>query len=84
MPYRVEAMGGSRIDETVRTLAQTVDSATLTRSRYMCTCIILGNLLNIAYGINPGFSVLDECDVEIPDDDELWDATTSSQWESHT
>uniref|UniRef100_A0A0B7K3E6 Xylanolytic transcriptional activator regulatory domain-containing protein n=2 Tax=Bionectria ochroleuca TaxID=29856 RepID=A0A0B7K3E6_BIOOC len=52
--------------------------------RYMCTCIILGNLLNIAYGINPGFSVLDECDVEIPDDDELWDATTSSQWESLT
>ncbi|KAK7214898.1 hypothetical protein V2G26_002901 [Clonostachys chloroleuca] len=58
--------------------------------RYMCTCIILGNLHNIAYGINPGFSMLDECDVEIPgdveipEDDELWDATASSQWESLT
>lgn len=56
----------------------------------MCTCIILGNLHNIAYGINPGFSMLDECDVEIPgdveipEDDELWDATASSQWESLT
>ncbi|KAJ3536491.1 hypothetical protein NM208_g6688 [Fusarium decemcellulare] len=50
--------------------------------RYMCTCIILGNLLNIAYGINPGFSALEECDVEIPDDDVLWDTTTATAWES--
>lgn len=48
----------------------------------MCTCVVLGNLLTIAYGTVPGFSALEDCDVELPIEDALWDAPTSSKWES--
>lgn len=47
----------------------------------MCTCVVLGNLLTIAYGTVPGFSALDDIDVELPIEDALWDAGTSSKWE---
>lgn len=48
----------------------------------MCTCVVLGNLLTIAYGTVPGFSALEDCDVDLPIEDMLWNATTPSEWES--
>lgn len=48
----------------------------------MCTCVVLGNLLNIAYGTAQGFSALQECDIELPVDDALWAARTCSEWET--
>ncbi|KAL2881476.1 hypothetical protein SGCOL_003042 [Colletotrichum sp. CLE4] len=44
--------------------------------------MVLGNLLVIAYGIVPGFAALEECNIEMPAEDELWDATTASEWRS--
>ncbi|KAI3551470.1 hypothetical protein CABS03_01528 [Colletotrichum abscissum] len=50
--------------------------------RLMCCCMVLGNLLVIAYGIVPGFAALEECNIEMPAEDELWDAMSASEWRS--
>ncbi|KXH26408.1 hypothetical protein CSAL01_04389 [Colletotrichum salicis] len=48
----------------------------------MCCCMVLGNLLVIAYSVVPGFAALEECNIEMPSEYELWDATTASEWRS--
>lgn len=42
--------------------------------------MVLGNLLVIAYGIVPGFTALEECNIEMPAEDALWEASTASAW----
>ncbi|KAF9879087.1 zinc finger protein [Colletotrichum karsti] len=49
--------------------------------RLMCSSMMLGNLLVITYGIAPGFSILEETNIEMPVEDALWEAKTASQWE---
>ncbi|KAF4996668.1 hypothetical protein FDECE_12346 [Fusarium decemcellulare] len=44
-------------------------------------CMVLGNLLLITYGISPGFTVLEETNIEMPAEDALWEAATASDWE---
>ncbi|KAF5633161.1 zinc finger protein [Fusarium tjaetaba] len=47
-----------------------------------CSTLVLGNLLSMTYGISPGFTALEERNIEMPVEDALWDAPTASSWEA--
>ncbi|KAI9148992.1 Early growth response protein 3 [Paramyrothecium foliicola] len=49
--------------------------------RLMCCCTVLGNLLNITYGMAPGFAFVEECNIEMPAEDALWEAKTANEWQ---
>lgn len=43
-------------------------------------CFIISNLLNITYGMPPGFCLSQDGTVEMPDDEFLWQARTEELW----
>ncbi|KAF9636287.1 Zinc finger C2H2-type protein [Lasiodiplodia theobromae] len=48
--------------------------------RVLCGILILSNLISVAYGTSPWFSVGEDLQVELPAKDGLWDAKTAAQW----
>ncbi|KAK5462730.1 hypothetical protein LTS15_002442 [Exophiala xenobiotica] len=52
--------------------------------RLLCGMLILGDLITTAYGTCPCFSILQDGDVEIPDDENLWGAASAEEWQTFT
>lgn len=48
--------------------------------RLLCGILIMSNLISVTYGANPWFSVGEDLQVELPANDNLWDAPSSSSW----
>lgn len=48
--------------------------------RVLYAILMISNILNITYGVPPITSLVQEYDVEIPDDDKLWHASTEIDW----
>ncbi|KAL1619228.1 hypothetical protein SLS54_006820 [Diplodia seriata] len=48
--------------------------------RVLCGILILSNLISVAYGTSPWFSVGEDLQVELPARDDLWDAKAAGQW----
>ena len=42
--------------------------------------IMLTNSLAMTYGMPPGYSIVSDGNIEMPGDQDLWDATNASQW----
>lgn len=42
---------------------------------------IMSSLLTITYDMSPGFSVAQDLDVDMPDEERLWEAPTAQQWQ---
>jgi hypothetical protein len=49
--------------------------------RLLLGTIFVNNLVTIAYGILPGFSIVHEGSIELPDSDSLWNAADDNQWQ---
>ncbi|GAB7349160.1 hypothetical protein MBLNU459_g8099t1 [Dothideomycetes sp. NU459] len=52
-----------------------------TSKRLLYGIFVLSNLLTITYGIPPAVSVVQDGEVELPDDEALWTAPTEEQWQ---
>lgn len=40
----------------------------------------MSSLITVTYDMSPGFSVTQDIDMEMPDEEQLWEATSSEQW----
>ncbi|KPI35705.1 uncharacterized protein AB675_1235 [Cyphellophora attinorum] len=49
--------------------------------RLLLGTTFVNNLVTIAYGILPGFSIVHEGSIELPDSDALWNAGDENQWQ---
>ncbi len=48
--------------------------------RLLYAIFILNNLLTITYGVPPLVSIIQDGEVQLPDDESLWNAPTEEQW----
>jgi hypothetical protein len=50
-------------------------------SRLLYGTFIMSSLITVSYDVTPSFSVTQDIDMEMPDEERLWEATSSQQWE---
>lgn len=51
-----------------------------TSKRILYGTFVLNNLVCITYGTTPRMSIVPDSDIDMPDDERLWDSTTETQW----
>lgn len=49
--------------------------------RLLCGIFIVSNLISVTYGVTPGFSHTQDLVFEMPDQEKLWDARSTDQWQ---
>lgn len=49
--------------------------------RILYGIFIMSSLVTVTYDMSPGFSVTQDIDMEMPDEEQLWEATSAEQWE---
>ncbi|KFY65397.1 hypothetical protein V496_02589 [Pseudogymnoascus sp. VKM F-4515 (FW-2607)] len=49
--------------------------------RILYGTFIMSSLMTVTYDVAPGFSVMKDIDLEMPDEEQLWEATSAQQWE---
>ncbi|KFY79552.1 hypothetical protein V499_01484 [Pseudogymnoascus sp. VKM F-103] len=52
-----------------------------TSKRLLYGIFIMSSLMTVAYDMTPSFSVTQDIDLEMPDEERLWEATNAQQWE---
>jgi hypothetical protein len=83
--FELAGMDRERINQKVMNWSFSVHlKSTDTQSRLLCGMLILGDLITTAYGTCPCFSILQDGAVEIPDDENLWGATSAEEWQTFT
>ncbi|PNS14175.1 hypothetical protein CAC42_6688 [Sphaceloma murrayae] len=81
MDYRFRAAALSHQRQTASDNQNWHDWIELESSkRILYATFVLSNLLNITYGIPPALSILQDGEVDMPDDEALWNAPTRDQW----
>ncbi|KAF2223456.1 hypothetical protein BDZ85DRAFT_281383 [Elsinoe ampelina] len=81
MDYRFRAAALSHQRQTASDSQNWHDWIELESSkRILYATFVLSNLLTITYGIPPALSILQDGEVDMPDDEALWNAPTRDQW----
>ncbi|KAF4548089.1 Fungal specific transcription factor domain-containing protein 64 [Elsinoe fawcettii] len=81
MDYRFRAAALSHQRQTASDNQNWHDWIELESSkRILYATFVLSNLLTITYGIPPALSILQDGEVDMPDDEALWNAPTRDQW----
>ena len=61
---------------------ETTCGADFATARLLYGIFIMSSLMTVTYGTAPAFSVTQDLDIEILDEECLWEASTSQQWET--
>ncbi|TKX18469.1 fungal specific transcription factor domain-containing protein 76 [Elsinoe australis] len=81
MDYRFRAAALSHQRQTASDSQNWHDWIELESSkRVLYATFVLSSLLTITYGIPPALSILQDGEVDMPDDEALWNAPTRDQW----
>ena len=74
------AVGKSRNDKAVKPAPSELYTYADYWFRVLYAIFILSNLLNVTYGIPPVVSIIQDGEVEMPDEEILWNAPTEDEW----